>query len=621
MKKLLKGLGAILAALVLLIVLALVLLVTCVSPNRLKPILTTQVMKATGRVLTIDGNLSWSFFPYFGVKVEHMALGNPDQFKQKTFAEIENTTVGVKVLPLLHGQIESNGVVIHGMTLNLIKNAAGQMNWNFQSASGQKTMSTLTHESGKTTGSVIMGLAVSAFDITDSTIHYVDEQQNKKADVTDFELHAKNINLMELFPVTSEFNFAATNPALSGHVTLSGEAALNLVAQVYSFRNAELAAQLTQAGKKIQFNFTGDILADLNQQTIEWNRFKGQIENISLVGQIGVTQLKTAPVATGQMKILPFDLKQTFTAMGQPAAELQTAKDVSGTLTFSASAKNVDVQSNLKIDTLQAAKLTMKNFIVTAHLQNGTLNLAPFTAALYQGKLEGQASVNLNAATLPADLHLNLSNIQAGPLLQDLGGSQQKLQLEGVGNLTLNVTTALSDPNAVTRNLNGSGNFNFNNGAVVGVDLGYLVDTAYALAKQKSPTATNNNRTNFGNLTGTMVIHSGVLSNNDLASDSPRFLTKGQGTIDLVNQRIDYHLQTAVKQRTGQDDLNNAYGTTIPVDISGNLSDPSIKLDSRALVKAIVQQQVEKEKNKLQDQVKQKLNEKGGELLKGLLNR
>ncbi len=129
MGKALKFTSILLGIIILLAIVAIVCLVTFVSPNRLKPMLTEQVMKYTGRQLVIDGDMSWTFFPYLGVKIGHSSLGNPTGFSEKTFAEISRITVGVKIMPLFYRRVESSGIVLDGMKLHLIKNADGKTNW------------------------------------------------------------------------------------------------------------------------------------------------------------------------------------------------------------------------------------------------------------------------------------------------------------------------------------------------------------------------------------------------------------------------------------------------------------------------------------------------------------
>src|SRR3990167_5286712 len=119
--KIIKWTGVFLGVFVLFCLLVVILLITFVNPNRLKPLLIAEVTKATGREFKMDGDLSWTFFPSIGVKVGHMILNNPAGFAGKTFAEVSSATVGVKMLPLLHGQIQSSGVTLNGVKLYLIK--------------------------------------------------------------------------------------------------------------------------------------------------------------------------------------------------------------------------------------------------------------------------------------------------------------------------------------------------------------------------------------------------------------------------------------------------------------------------------------------------------------------
>jgi AsmA protein len=624
MKKVFKFLGVLVCAVVLVVVLAVVLLTTLASPNRLKPLLIDQVKKYTGRELTVDGNLSWTFFPYLGVKIGHVALSSSADFPNKTFAEVGSATLGVKFMPLFSGKVESTGIVLQGMKLHLIKNAKGNVNWSFSknipiSSSPVSTESSASLKSKR----AILGLAISAVDVSNASITYLDEQTKKSYDIKQFELHAKNINLMQPFPIKSSFDFTANNPAASGHITLTGNTALNLSANIYTLRDVNFTANLLQGGKKINMSVTGDVMTDLNQGTLVWTGFKGTVANVLMTGKINVSRLTTSPVATGHLLLQPFDLKETLKNIGQNVDNIQIAKTVKGDMDFTAGANIVNMQGNLTIDTFQAAKIKMTNINVKAHFQDGVLNLAPITASFYQGSLNGQAKINVQSVMPQMTLYAKLANVQAEPLMDDLGSAKQKIKIAGLGNIELQVTTSGAESAAIVSNLNGTSQFSFNNGTIVGIDLGYLIDSAAAFAKQQAVTATNNDKTNFGTLTGTATIKNGVITNNDLFADAPRFATRGTGTINLVSQKIDYTLQTTVKQRTSdqKDDVANLYGVALPVIIKGNLENPSIRLDSSALAKAVAEQQMKrvttKATEKVVDQLKEKFPDKANQLLKG----
>src|SRR3990167_11106950 len=130
MNRILKLIAIVFSIIVLFVILGVILLVMFVSPNRLKPILTEKVAHSTGREFKMDGDISWTFFPYLGVKVGHMVLNNPAGFTETTFAEMSGATLGVRLMPLFRGQIESKGVTLKGLQVHLLKNAKGQVNWN-----------------------------------------------------------------------------------------------------------------------------------------------------------------------------------------------------------------------------------------------------------------------------------------------------------------------------------------------------------------------------------------------------------------------------------------------------------------------------------------------------------
>jgi len=173
----------------------------------------------------------------------------------------------------------------------------------------------------------------------------------------------------------------------------------------------------------------------------------------------------------------------------------------------------------------------------------------------------------------------------------------------------------------VLKNLNGTSRFSVNNGVVEGIDIAYLLDSASNAVNGKfSTSGSNSNQTKFNTMSGAAVIHNGVMTNNDLLLDSPRFTAKGSGTIDLVNQRIDYLLQTEIKQaeQNQKNNIVNLYGLAIPIHIAGDLKNPSIRLDTSVLAKAVAQQQLKKAQGKIEEQIKKKIPE-AGQLLQNLL--
>ena len=83
-------------ALLLLVALA---FVATFDANNYKPQIIEQVEAATGRTFSIDGDIDISIFPWIGLKIEGVSLGNDKGFKAKSFASIKQLDIKVNVLP------------------------------------------------------------------------------------------------------------------------------------------------------------------------------------------------------------------------------------------------------------------------------------------------------------------------------------------------------------------------------------------------------------------------------------------------------------------------------------------------------------------------------------------
>lgn len=88
-------------------IVALTALVMLVDPNKLKPVIAKQVMINTGYVMSIEGNLSWSFYPRLGVNADHILLKMPDS--AKPFADLHNILIVIDIADWLHGKKKPEG--------------------------------------------------------------------------------------------------------------------------------------------------------------------------------------------------------------------------------------------------------------------------------------------------------------------------------------------------------------------------------------------------------------------------------------------------------------------------------------------------------------------------------
>ena len=109
MKKAFRIILWIVLLLVVVSALALAALYMFADPNKLKPVITSEVLKRTGYRLDIDGSLSWSLYPQVGVKAAHLTLTAPNE--KHAFLDLQRVHIAVELAQLLRGVNKLRGEV------------------------------------------------------------------------------------------------------------------------------------------------------------------------------------------------------------------------------------------------------------------------------------------------------------------------------------------------------------------------------------------------------------------------------------------------------------------------------------------------------------------------------
>lgn len=94
---------------VLVIVLSMAALSYLIDPNQLKPVIAEQVKQNSNYQLQIDGQLSWSFYPTFGVKADRILLSTSDQ--ATPFLELNEVRIATDFWQFLHGTSQLQGAM------------------------------------------------------------------------------------------------------------------------------------------------------------------------------------------------------------------------------------------------------------------------------------------------------------------------------------------------------------------------------------------------------------------------------------------------------------------------------------------------------------------------------
>jgi AsmA protein len=264
--------------------------------------------------------------------------------------------------------------------------------------------------------------------------------------------------------------------------------------------------------------------------------------------------------------------------------------------------RGLNLNGVLNIQRLTVNKLLAEGVKITVKAGGGQLQMQQQVSSFYQGSYSGQTSINVQGKTPVLKIKSALSNIQAGPLLRDMTGEEERLT--GKGRFNADLTASGNSVDALKRSLGGNLSFRFEDGAVKGINLAQTIRELKALFDGNRATQTDEpQQTDFSELTGTGVITRGVLSNRDLYAKSPYIRVDGSGTVNLVNEKTDYDLKTILVNTSkgqGGKELAALEGVTIPLHVSGRYSDPSYSVNWGSVL-------MDSQKERLKDKLRKKL--------------
>jgi AsmA protein len=252
---------------------------------------------------------------------------------------------------------------------------------------------------------------------------------------------------------------------------------------------------------------------------------------------------------------------------GQQPAPAAQKKDEDTPVDLSA-LKGLNANGRLQVGALQANGLKLANLKAEVKAANGRADIAPLSANLYDGSMQGAVSAQADGRVA---LKQTLTGVNVGPLLRDVA---QKDALEGKGTVALDVTAAGKTVNTMKKSLGGTARVALKDGAIKGINLAEVfrrAKSALGSSEQKAQ-ARETQQTDFSEMTASFVIKNGVAHNEDLDVKAPLFRISGKGDIDIGESKIDYVTNATVVASTkgqGGADLEQLSGLTVPVRLVG----------------------------------------------------
>jgi AsmA protein len=661
MKSFLKWGAIVIGCFAVVIIAAMLLIPMFVDVQKYKPMLENKVTEATGRPFSVGDDLSLSLFPWAGVSFSDLRLGNPAGFSEKDFVTVKSFEVRVKLLPLISKDIQIKRFVVNEPRIILIKDEKGRANWEQPKQPAEdsptgKAEKTPTQATGRF-DLPISALTVGNLAINNGSAIWDDRPGGTRKEISQINLALKDVSLerpvsltfsalVEQKPISIEGSVGPLGKSLqAGSIPL--DLSLKALEQLVMRLKGSLENPLTNPGVDMDIEIAEfsprKLVAALGQKFPVETSDPEALNRIALKTHVKADAGKVS-VSNGTMNLdqsgmkfsanasdfsrpnLKFDLDLDQIDLDRylpPPSDQPATKKSSG----KTSAKKPDyaplrrmiLNGTAKIGKLTVSKARVQDVLLQIKAKDGIIMLDPLNLKMYQGNATVKAELNVVQNTPRSDLKLRINDVQINPLLRDV---LEKDFLEGRTNADIKLTLAGDTPEQIKPTLNGKGDLQFNDGAIVGIDLASMarnVKSAFGMGTQGGPRP----RTDFTELAIPFTIKNGAANTPGSSLKSPFIRIIAAGTADLVKETLDFRVEPkAVATIKGQGDASQRSGLMVPVLVSGTFASPKFRPDLSAAAKEKIEKQVfeSKEAQKLleKDEVKP-FKEDAKKILKGIL--
>ena len=189
MKKILKWLLIFLLAVIGLCAAVIVALPFLINPNDFKSEIAAAVQQHTGRVLTLTGDIKLSIFPWLGLQLGKARLSNAPGFGQTPMLQLDSIKLGVKLLPLLRHELQTDQTTLRGLQINLQRQVNGRNNWDDLLTATQASDAQATSaKPAAGTAAPLAALAIGGLQIENASIRWDDQQAKQHWQITNLDM-------------------------------------------------------------------------------------------------------------------------------------------------------------------------------------------------------------------------------------------------------------------------------------------------------------------------------------------------------------------------------------------------------------------------------------------------
>jgi len=578
--------------------------------NAFKVDVEKRIEDATGRKVTIAGDLKLSISLSPSLNVSGVTLSNATWGDKRPMMVMKNLQAKINVLSLLSGRIDVESLVLDGLTLVLQSDGKGRANWEFESGAAQASSSLgaltftprvrdvrlrnvdLTYIDGASGGRFQVFLRtvdLQAESFTSPMTAVID------AAYKGINVHARaKLGSLQLlvgteggsFPVDLNVQAPGVTVTVTGgvdqpqagmavkarvQVTVTDMTTLAALAGMDMPKVKRLQAQVNIAGAGPEYDFSA---------------LEVKAGNSDLAGRMKLNMSAKRPRLTGRLTANVLDIDQ-LTGEGIPTSGGKRSSPPQGSqiaqeeplftndpLPIKA-LYGADLDVALTAKTVKVRSLNLSAVRARIKLEAGRFELSGLQMALDEGRLDGGMVLNGRGKVPSVSAHVKVRGLDLGTVLAAVG---QRGVLTLKVNGDLNVTASGPSVQAMMGGLNGQVSFSGHNGRIKDASLQNVSTGLGSIL----PWAGKVDAGLIRCVVGRWPVKHGIATAETVLMDTPNIAVRVTGNVDLGGERL--HLTVIPKAKTA-----SLASFAVPVRIKGSFRAPHVSVNPEdALVGTVV---------------------------------
>ncbi len=617
-----KKLAAVCVGAPVLLVIALIIVVNTYDFNNLKPRIESAVQNATGRKLTMTGDIELDFGFSPALVVQQVALQNAEWGSEPQMAECERFELEVALLPLITGDIRIKRLILIRPTMLVEKSAEGEFNYVFDTGPEKGKKKAPEDKGGKPDEGALPGLEVNKVRIDGAELMYRDHAAGSSftASLDRMRASAESVSAPLDFDLKGAFKdipFSLSGEIGSLQSLMQGENMPFSVQAGLAGAKADIAGNRTVSGTRNGFSARVDLRADSlkgmnkladtdlprdvpvsletaisspDMQTIRVKNLELGLGDSAINGEAKLDLGGSIPVVQASLKSKKLDLRpfipQDGSSGDKEAFPQEKDAEESGRV-FPDDPITADFLHGIKasvrteIGRLLVPQLQGENLRMDLALANGRLRMDPLRLDTAGGSLDGKLGMRDLKQGMAVTSKMDITGMRIKELLAMAG---QRDFLHGDLEAHLDVAASGESVAGLMSAMNGE------TAVIIGegkLDSAYLDrvggDVLGTLRQYIDPEKKSEEYTKLNCMTTAFDITKGVAESRVFLLDTKRMQIVANGNVDLGTEELDFSFDPSPKEGLdtgvmGKISLSLSE-LSKPFKLSGTLGNPSVTLD------------------------------------------